>query len=61
MKIRPINYLIKYRLEQAIKLLKEEEYTIQEVAALVGYSDPLYFSRIFKKHVGYSPSQVRLN
>ncbi|NLY46926.1 MAG: helix-turn-helix transcriptional regulator [Tissierella sp.] len=61
MKIRPINYLIKYRLEQAIKLLREEDYTVQEVAALVGYSDPLYFSRIFKKHVGYSPSQVKIN
>lgn len=59
MGIRPINYLIKYRLEQAIELLKEEDYTVQEVAALVGYSDPLYFSRIFKKHVGYSPSQVK--
>lgn len=61
MKIRPINYLIKYRLEQAIKLLKEEDYTVQEIASLVGYSDPLYFSRLFKKHVGYSPSQVRNN
>jgi YesN/AraC family two-component response regulator len=59
MGIRPINYLIKYRLEQAIELLKEEDFTVQEVALLVGYSDPLYFSRIFKKHVGYSPSQVK--
>lgn len=59
MGIRPINYLIKYRLEQAIELLKEEDYTVQEVANLVGYSDPLYFSRIFKKHVGYTPSQVK--
>lgn len=59
MGIRPINYLIKYRLEQAIEFLKEEDYTVQEVAALVGYSDPLYFSRIFKKHVGYTPSQVK--
>lgn len=59
MGIRPIDYLIKYRLEQAIELLKEGDYSVQEVAALVGYSDPLYFSRIFKKHVGYTPSQVR--
>ena len=61
MGVRPINYLIEYRLEQAIELLKEGEYSVQEVAALVGYSDPLYFSRIFKKHVGYSPSQVKNN
>lgn len=59
MGIRPINYLIQYRLEQAIELLKDGDYTVQEVASLVGYSDPLYFSRIFKKHVGYSPSQVK--
>ncbi|WP_312667826.1 AraC family transcriptional regulator [Tissierella praeacuta] len=61
MKIRPIDYLIKYRLEKAIKLLKEDDYKIKDVAALVGYSDPLYFSRIFKKYVGYSPSQVKNN
>ena len=59
MGIRPINYLIKYRMEQAIELLKQEEYSVQEVASMVGYSDPLYFSRIFKKHVGFSPSQVK--
>ena len=59
MGIRPINYLIKYRLEQAIELLRDEDYSVQEVANLVGYSDPLYFSRIFKKHVGYTPSQVK--
>ena len=59
MGIRPINYLIQYRLEQAIELLKDGDYTVQEVSSLVGYSDPLYFSRIFKKHVGYSPSQVK--
>lgn len=59
MGIRPIDYLIQYRLEQAIELLKYEEYSVQEVAMKVGYSDPLYFSRIFKKHVGVSPSQVK--
>lgn len=59
MGIRPINYLIQCRLEHAIELLKQEECSVQEVASMVGYTDPLYFSRLFKKHVGYSPSQVK--
>lgn len=57
--LRPIAYVISYRLKEAMKLLKYDDSSIAEIAIKVGYDDPLYFSRLFKKHVGYTPSQFR--
>lgn len=57
--MRPIDYLIRCRIEHALLLLKEDAYSIQEISNMVGYSDPLYFSRLFKKHIGYPPSKIK--
>lgn len=51
----PINYLIKIRLDIAIDLLKNSDYTVSEIAEMVGFSDVYYFSRLFKKWMGKSP------
>lgn len=51
------DYLTNYRIEIAKKLLKESKYKIYEVASMVGYRDFKYFSQVFKKVVGMSPSQ----
>lgn len=56
----PIRYLINIRLEKAKSLLESDSTgSIQEIAALVGYDDAYHFSKLFKKHYGVSPSQVR--
>lgn len=56
----PINYLIKIRMERAMELLENGwEGSIQEVATKVGYEDAYHFSKLFKKHYGISPSQVK--
>ncbi|MGC5773397.1 AraC family transcriptional regulator [Paenibacillus pabuli] len=52
----PIDYLIQTRLNEARNLLVRSDATLREIAAEVGYSDVYYFSRIFKKHVGISPT-----
>ncbi|WP_391573271.1 AraC family transcriptional regulator, partial [Cohnella sp.] len=57
--ISPIDYLIKVRIDQAAKLLLETDATLKEIAAGVGYHDPSYFSRLFKKHRGVSPIRYR--
>lgn len=49
-------YLIKYRINKAIDLLRKKEPVIAEVAELTGFSDQAYFSRMFKKITGVSPS-----
>ena len=56
--IRPIDYVIEYRLERATWLLKNNT-SIKETAISVGYTDPFYFSRLFKRHFGISPSQFK--
>jgi len=55
----PIRHLINIRLERAKELLQREQYSVQEIAAMVGYEDAYHFSKLFKKHYGLSPTQVR--
>ena len=55
----PLQYLIAIRLEHAATLLETTHYTVADIAALVGYDDPLYFSRLFRKGRNVSPTQYR--
>ncbi|MFT8640190.1 MAG: AraC family transcriptional regulator [Bifidobacterium sp.] len=55
----PLRYLIDIRIREAKLLLETTSYSIGEVADMVGYANPLYFSRLFRSHVGMSPSQYR--
>lgn len=57
--LSPHDYLQKYRINEACSLLRRRDFTIAEVAGSVGFSDPLYFSRIFKKLKGLSPSDYQ--
>jgi two-component system response regulator YesN len=54
-----IEYLTNIRIEVAKKLLKNRNLSIKNVCAETGYSDPNYFSRIFKKQVGITPTEYR--
>ncbi|MEA5257381.1 two-component regulator propeller domain-containing protein [Arcicella aquatica] len=45
------------RLKKAIQLLETDSFTIAEIAYKVGFNDPSYFTRIFKKEFGKSPSE----
>jgi two-component system response regulator YesN len=51
-----IDYLTVLRVERAEKLIRENRSSIKEVSFAVGYQDPNYFSKIFRKIVGISPS-----
>lgn len=57
----PIDYLIRYRMEKAKKMLLETDATLQEIAAGVGYQDVYFFSRTFKKHSGFAPVHYKEN
>ena len=54
-----IEYLTKVRMKNAEELLKDSSYSIKEICAASGYGDPNYFSRIFKKYEGVTPSEYR--
>ena len=58
-KLSPQEYLMHYRMEQAINLLKTTEKKISDIAECVGYHDPLAFSKMFKKFTGVSPKEYR--
>lgn len=55
----PNEYRQNYRISQATNLIKMTNLSIQEIANQCGFSDSLYFSRIFKKRVGVSPLNYR--
>lgn len=58
MGITPLEYLMEYRIREAKRLMDERPYMLlKQVASEVGYPDPLYFSRVFKKLTGQSPSE----
>ena len=53
------DYVAEKRMEDAKKLLLKEGLSIEEVADQVGYNDYFYFTKVFKKHEGLSPSAFR--
>ena len=55
----PLQFILKLRLSNAQNLLENSNLTIAEIASAVGYENPLYFSRLFHKHIGVSPSEYR--
>jgi CheY-like chemotaxis protein len=55
----PIEYLQRYRINQAMRMLKESDRAITEIALDVGFSDSGYFSRIFRRMTGMSPEAYR--
>ncbi len=54
-----IEYLTALRMKKARALLKLTDMRSSEVAAAIGYSDPHYFSYLFKKNVGMNPRDYR--
>jgi two-component system response regulator YesN len=54
-----IDYLTTLRIEKAKILLSDSNYYNKEICYQVGYSDPNYFSRIFKKIVGVTPTEFK--
>jgi len=57
----PVQYITKIRIDEAKFMLSNSSLSITEIASIVGYVNSLYFSRIFKKVTGYSPSIYKSN
>ncbi|WP_308638464.1 AraC family transcriptional regulator [Paenibacillus silvisoli] len=56
----PVTFLLKLRIDKARLLLRERlELTIEQIAASVGFQDPLYFSKQFRRFYEQSPSAYR--
>ena len=58
-KLTPLQYIISVRIAAAKTLLENEGYNVKETAYAVGFNNPLYFSRLFTKHAGVSPTEYK--
>lgn len=54
-----IEYITMLRINYAKRLLKEDKLSIKEIAVSCGYNDQYYFSRVFKKNVGFTPTEYK--
>lgn len=58
--ISPLEYHNRLLIHKAELLLETQQYTVVQVAAMMGFDNPAYFSRFFKKHKGIPPSRFLL-
>jgi len=59
MGISPLTYLINLRTQNALNLLSDRRYTVDEVARACGWDTPAYFSRCIRRATGLSPREIR--
>ena len=59
MGISPIEYITHLRINNACELLSSTSFSIKEIAGINGYDDPHFFSKVFKKQTGTSPTVYR--
>ena len=57
-RITPVAYRLQFRLRKARELLVSSSMNVSQVAQAVGFSDPLYFSRLFRNAFGQAPSDL---
>ena len=57
--ITPMHFIVATRISNAQLILETTKYSISEISRIVGYDNPLYFSRLFHKVKGFAPSEYR--
>ena len=55
----PMQYILSIRMRNAVSLLETTDYNVTEIASIIGYDNPLYFSRLFHKQKGLPPTDYR--
>lgn len=56
----PVDFLRNYRLNKAARLIREQQYTVSEIAYRTGFSSPAYFSKCFKAVYNITPTEFQV-
>ena len=54
-----MQYIVHLRMTNAMNLIDNTNYNMAQIAAAIGYDNSMYFSRIFKKHTGLTPTEYK--
>ena len=54
-----MKYILEIRIRNAQTLLETTDYSVANIASMIGYDNPMYFSRMFRKAKGMSPAKYR--
>jgi AraC-like DNA-binding protein len=57
--ISPLAYFNRMKIYQAMGLLSETQYSIEQISEDLGFSDSSYFARVFKKYTSTTPTEYR--
>lgn len=58
-KFTPMQYILSLRITNAMNLIDNTNYNMTEIALSIGYDNSMYFSRVFKKHTGLTPTEYK--
>ncbi|MFI3268941.1 MAG: AraC family transcriptional regulator [Rikenellaceae bacterium] len=61
MGVAPFNYFLSLKIKKAAQLLTETNLLVKQISQKLGFSDPFYFSKLFRKSMGESPLEYRKN
>ena len=53
------DYLLDYRVERSLPLLRDDRLDVTQIAGMTGFSNPAYFAKIFRRKMGCTPFQYR--
>lgn len=59
MNVSIMDYLLQLRMDEAKKMLRETNFSIDDISSRTGYADSSYFTKVFRKAMGVTPSQYR--
>jgi AraC-like DNA-binding protein len=57
--VPPMTYVTRYRVQRAKQLLETDALNIADIATAVGFTNEFYFSRVFRRETGVTPSRYR--
>lgn len=58
-KAAPLQYIMSLRITNAMFLIDNSDYNMSQIARAIGYENSMYFSRVFKKHTGMTPTEYK--